>query len=200
MLLLLACVEPAVQDSPGHTDSQDSEQQEVEDCANGVDDDRDSLADCDDLDCPCAWPDALQHNLSVDFTGQPGQCAGGSYSFADCTLSMTSQLTPTDANACPHCDRTFAGALTVHDDTCEEPVRTPPPSEVAYGIVFASESWAVSVPAGEGWAELLVLPVDDHGGYSLEVETELRGPVEGCDGEQLLGTLSTSFILLDPPI
>ena len=152
------------------------------------------------MDCPCGWPQDLQHNLSLDFEGQPGTCGGVSFAFVDCVLSMTSQLVWTEVDPCPECDRTFVGALTVHDDTCEEPVRVSPPAEVRYGVDFASESWRVSVPGDQGWSELLVLPVDDHGGYSLQVESELRGPVEGCAEEQALGTLTTFFILLDPPI
>ena len=123
-----------------------------EDCFDGIDNDLDTLVDCDDPECAdvpqCVWPRELIHSGSFDYKASLLAELGG---YSDCLTEFTAALVEeTDvATQCPTCDRTFSGPMSYPFDDCPAGDE-PRPSSVSYGLVFFNElQWEVFVQDAE---------------------------------------------------
>jgi hypothetical protein len=124
------------QSGPNDDDS-DGGNQEV-DCEDGLDDDGDSLIDCDDPDCEdvfhCTWPDSVSIETQVIF--YPNDIAD-SFGVGQCTLQLSGILAETDLSTpCTSCDRDFEGAVTAAGDCPPDYIDVP--QESRFGIQFLS--------------------------------------------------------------
>lgn len=120
------------------------------DCEDGVDNDGDGAADCEDEDCagylPCTWPESMAHEGAYDFDAQNNvECVIRGFpvavDVADCITRYTAELTPvTDpAQACPTCDRTFYGTLSYSENTCATVLPALQlPTDAYFGFIFTS--------------------------------------------------------------
>jgi hypothetical protein len=121
------------------------EEDEEVDCDDGIDDDGDSLFDCDDPDCEglelCTWPTALDLDARFDFDANSlAELAG----VEDCLVHYTSPLTQHRPMDCAQCDRVFRGPFHYLSDDCPADSEIPRPAEGGYGLRFDSDTaWHV---------------------------------------------------------
>ena len=216
LFVLPACVDGAsstpdpTDNDTGDTSEPDTETAADADCEDGVDNDDDGLADCDDPDCTtafvCTWPDAINHRTDISFEGYDVECdlgIFGSYDVEvdDCQTIMTSPLTvTTDGSLCTECDRTYAGAFTVEQDTCDDLTGDGHrPSEARFGFVFRSETerelW--SEDSGGQWAPAITMTLEN-GMWRHSDSGEVDYEYDDCENSPLnIGLLTVSLEFTD---
>ncbi len=210
LFVLLACTGTSVPtdrnpvDDTSVIDDTDDLPEPEQICDDGLDNDEDGLADCDDSDCEstnyCQWPFTLQHSSIFDFKGRTIECKWNGipvdYDVPDCRTALSSTMSMTTEDACPQCNRTFYGPFTYSEDSCEELVGGDRPSEGRYGLIFAENKWVLFTQDETGqWQEAVDLVADENGGYSWQETDEVRADVEDCgNGEQYLGDLTAKLI------
>lgn len=194
-LALVACSGSTVGSETGVTPSDDTDTDEpiptpVEtECDDTLDDDGDSLIDCDDPDCAaevfCAWPSELDWETNIDFDASTlAEIAG----YSDCSIVATSTLSRDREQTCVGCDRVLCGVFTYTTDTCPQDSALPRPADGCFGITFddTDMSWEFQVPDAEGAFQVVGAATGDGSGHlSLTVSDPLE--VEGFDA----GTVTT---------
>ena len=178
------------------------------DCTDGLDNDEDGLADCDDSDCaevaPCWWPTSLTHDGAFDFDGFEVTCETWFGDFDeqvdDCTTRYTATLTEvTDPAAqCATCDRTFYGALTYTDNSCADILDGGDyPIEAYFGFVFHSPTaWTLYGDDGSGGWESGVDLVVSGTTHSFSHTESIMVDTGECDNDPLYAgdlTITWSF-------
>ncbi len=163
-------------------------------CDDSIDNDCDTLSDCDDSDCDGAdacLPDTLQHDAALVFTGTfPG--------VADCVTAFNATINAesSDSGECPECDRIYAGPLNYTEDTCSSAFDTEPPSANRYGIAFTDsatlEVFGMDADTGV-WSSLGNAPLQTDGWFVLT-------RTDGVDIDPIgqVGSLSTTLKFLIP--
>jgi hypothetical protein len=179
------------------------------DCTDGTDDDGDGDTDCADSDCAdvfeCTWPDAVDHTSRFQFDGNTIECqvwgVDVDYDVPDCLTTLTAELSLLEGpQACPDCDRTFAGDLNYTQDSCSELLGTTLPPSAAFGFVFVSASqrelWGQD-EAG-AWAFTSLVDSTDGRTWELVASEAVYDDPEDCDnGMQNLGTLTLTVAFVD---
>ncbi len=167
-------------------------------CDDGLDNDLDGLADCEDADCAaefhCTWPDAMEHQGQLAIRWENG----AEWLYDDCRVVFSGTLQRVDEpDACPDCDRTFTGPLTYAKDTCSTQLGQAPPAEATYGVLFVDESTRrIFIPDAKGWVELGEAVDDGKGTYRL---ARLDDVIEqGTDYGDLTTNLAFTDAFLDP--
>jgi hypothetical protein len=193
LLPLLGCPSPGDDDDSGADDDDDATTPlpPESDCLDGVDNDLDTLVDCDDPDCAlvqqCTWPRALSHAGSFDYDASLlAELAG----YDDCRTDFLADLTEeeVEANQCPTCDRTFSGPMTYPADDCPEGDE-PRPTAVSYGIGFFNDlQWEVFVQDAQFVWTSVGFAVQTEGTWTLTRTDEVD--VDGTDAGDLVTTLS----------
>lgn len=182
----------------GGADSGEAEEEVIElppesECEDGIDNDEDGLADCEDEDCAevfhCTWPGVVEHSVVLSYEASTlAKWAG----YRDCDGAMTAVLSTTETGACDICDRTFEGTVQLTHDTCPADFGERP-TTVSYGVVFTSLNERTFYgPTDEGW---IVIGSDtDVDGLGV-FEFSLNEPIdyEGYNG----GELYTTFTFVD---
>lgn len=213
LIATMACVDggtvttdrdPADDTSPVIDDTDDTTPPEI--CDDGLDNDEDGDADCDDSDCEtdnyCVWPFTLNHTSIVDFKGRTIECKWNGfdidYDVPSCRTVLTSTMTMTTDNECPDCNRTYFGNFTYTQDDCED--GSPRPTEGYYGLVFAENKWVLfSQDESGAWAEAVDLTPDDNGGYSYVSPYEaVNLDTDECNnGSQHVGDINLTLAFED---
>ena len=183
-------------------------------CEDGVDEDLDTLTDCDDPDCDgeltCVWPSELQVEIEATLTSYGDvECQITSdttvaYYFDSCVTSATTVLPKAASDlGCTSCDRVYAGPVTSTSDGCAatlgDEVRFVP-SSLTLGLVFSSETsrelWAYDGEA-EAWTQATTLTRDANAWVSVD-EEELLLELPDCLNSPLtIGSLSMTVTVTD---
>jgi len=104
-------------------------------CDDSVDNDCDTLSDCEDDDCDLAdacLPATLEHQASLVFTTAV-------LIVPNCVTSFYATINAENATSqgeCLDCDRIYAGPLNYTEDTCSPAFNAEPPSANRYGVAF----------------------------------------------------------------
>lgn len=214
LIALLAC-DPADDGTTKHPhngqhgdDSADSEPQiptNETDCEDGVDEDQDGTTDCADSDCAtvfhCTWPHQIQHRTTIIFDGTTITCYGFiDYDIPDCRVDFISTIAESTDGACPGCDRSFTGTVTVNENTCQDYGAINIPTSISYGVVFTSPEartlWARDDSNGT-WAEVGPLTFDGSA-WLFSSTTPVSYDPDECDGGTLhVGDLTANLRFTD---
>jgi hypothetical protein len=162
-------------------------------CEDGLDNDEDGLADCEDEDCGevfyCTWPGAVEHSVILSYEASTLATWAG---YRDCEGAMTAVLATTETGACDICDRTFEGTVQLTHDTCPADFGERP-ATVSYGVVFTSQTERTFYgPTEEGWIVIgSDTDVDGLGVFEFSLNEHID--YEGYNG----GELYTTFTFVD---
>lgn len=176
------------------------------DCEDGVDEDQDGTADCEDADCAtvfrCTWPHAIQHRTAFIFNGTTITCYGWiDYDIPDCRVDFSAVIAESADGACPGCDRSFTGAVTVNENTCQDYGAIAIPTSISYGMVFtgpdARTLWARDDSTGT-WSEVGPLTQEGNGDWVFTSSTPVTYDPDECDGGTLhVGDLTANLRFID---
>ena len=203
-------------DDDDAVDDDDAQPDPETDCDDGIDNDEDTLVDCDDEDCAdvelCTWPTEFEQRTDVEFEGYEITCGTSpldfDYQMPDCADRYSSSMTRrTEGDLCPSCDRTFGGDYTPitkgGEDSCSDLLDQPRPRSGSFGIVFTSATewtvWAQDGNTGE-WSESGVATDNGSGTFvfaASDVVNEAIDDVIDCP-EQDLGLLSVTLQFTPP--
>jgi hypothetical protein len=163
-------------------------------CDDSVDNDCDTLLDCDDPDCEidsACWPETLEHDAVLSFTSTI-------VVVSDCVTAFNATINAEGSSTkgeCPDCDRIYAGPLNYTEDTCSTASSGPPPSANRYGVTFRSsellEIYGIDPETG-AWDSIGDAPLQ--GGWFVLTRTD---PVN-VEGLGEVGSLSTTLKFLIP--
>ena len=120
-------------------DDDDAEGPVEENCDDGLDEDEDSLTDCEDPDCAdvfhCTWPERLEVVSHIEFSANE---LAESFGVGDCFLEIGGVLDlSVEPPGCEECDREYTGTVSVVQGDCPEDY-IEPPSTAAYGFEFVT--------------------------------------------------------------
>jgi len=162
-------------------------------CDDSVDNDCDTLLDCDDPDCEidsACWPETLEHDAVLSFTS--------AFAVSDCVTAFNATINAEDSSTkgeCADCDRIYAGPLNYIEDTCSPAFDVTPPSANRYGVTFRNsellEIYGINSETG-AWDSLGDAPLQ--GGWFVLTRTD---PVN-YDPFGEVGSLSTTLKFLIP--
>lgn len=166
-------------------------------CEDGLDNDEDGLADCEDDDCAdvfrCTWPAAQQHTATLHYDANTlAEFAG----YNDCDTLISSAMTELlGASACPTCDRTFEGTYVYTADNCPQDPDDPRPTFGSYGIDFVDAQNRNVYGRDDGGSWNSIGTATDAAASGTFVLTRSDPVViEGLD----VGTLQTTLTFTDP--
>jgi len=155
-------------------------------CDDSVDNDGDSLIDCDDLDCAeqvhCGWPTELRLRITLSFEASSlAEFAG----YSDCVTELSATIAQRADDVCTTCDRNYSGPYVYGTDTCPAADR---PTQGSYGFRFLSDSQRALyvLDAATGW-QLVGTATGSAGVYSLTRSDPVES--DGYDGGDLVTTM-----------
>lgn len=210
---LIACdpADDSKSDRPHHNgnNGDDSEGPDIPtnelDCGDGLDEDEDGTADCLDADCAaefhCTWPTQIQHRTTFTFNGSRITCWGFPYDVEDCAVDFIAVINESADNACPNCDRSFTGSVTVNQNSCQDYGAISIPTSITYGVVFTSPEsrtlWARN-DSDMTWAEVGPLTKESEGVWVFTAVTPVNYDPDECDGGDLhVGDLTSALRFTD---
>ncbi len=159
-------------------------------CDDGLDNDSDTLTDCDDPDCAaaaaCSYPAAMTLDIALYFDASSlAEMAGQ----GDCNAEVSISVAEATGPGCDSCNKTYSGSYSYGVDTCPDAER---PAEGSYSFVFTSDTQRdVYVLDAEGAWALLGTAIGSNGVFTLT----RADPVdyEGYDA----GTMNTTVTITD---
>lgn len=214
--LLLGCPTPNRGDDDGAddddgtgdddgADDDDTVPPNETDCDDTLDEDQDSLTDCEDPDCaevaPCNWPESIVHAGTFAFEGYDIDCYVGGwpipYEVPDCLTTYDSTMgQDLTVTPCAECDRTFEGPFTYSSDTCADLIGSESPTSGAIGLVFVSDTqwefWGLDSATGT-WSVGGTATDDGSGTYVYTTSGVINETPDECEEPQDLGNLVVSL-------